>query len=49
MAAPHVSGVVALLLAMGTRPQDVRGIIQETAQRLDEVPNPGAATSMAPV
>jgi serine protease len=41
MAAPHVTGVVALLLAVGTRPQDVRGIIQETAQRLDEAPNPG--------
>lgn len=40
MAAPHVSGVVALVLAAGARPQDIRAIIQSTAQPLDETPDP---------
>jgi subtilisin family serine protease len=39
MASPHVAGVAALLIAAGARPQDVRFIIQSTAQRLDEEPN----------
>ena len=40
MASPHVAGVCALLLAAGARPQDVRFLIQSTAQKLDEEPDP---------
>ncbi len=40
MASPHVAGVVALLLAAGAEPGEIRGAIQSTAQRLDEPPNP---------
>lgn len=39
MATPHVTGVVALLLAAGAPPGEIRSAIQTTAQQLDEVPN----------
>jgi subtilisin family serine protease len=44
MAAPHVAGAAALIIAAGAARQEVRSILQETAQRLDEVPNPAGVT-----
>jgi subtilisin family serine protease len=40
MAAPHVTGVAALLFAAGAAPGQIRDAIQSTAMPLNEPPNP---------
>ncbi len=48
MAAPHVTGVVAILLAAGLPPGEVKPILQETAQKLGDRTLYGAGLVNAP-